>query len=96
LFGLQLFGQSFEVALAFVGGEDGLLDINRPHPGSGSVGDGGGCGIAGCGARGRGQWGGLGQGRDRCGEYSGHKKSRELACHVVDFELLGNLSWETG
>jgi hypothetical protein len=39
---------------------------------------------------------GLGQGRDRCGEYSGHKKSRELACHVVDFELLGNLSWETG
>jgi hypothetical protein len=36
----------------------------------------------------------LGQGCDRYGEHGGHKNSRELACHVVDFELLGNLSRE--
>ena len=34
LLGLELLAQSFEVALAFVGGENRLLDIDGPDPGA--------------------------------------------------------------
>jgi hypothetical protein len=54
LLGLELLAQSLKVTLAFVGGEDGLLDIDRPHPGSGSVGGYGSGGIVGSSAGSRG------------------------------------------
>ena len=55
LLGLELLAQSLEIALAFVGGENGLLDIDGSDPGSGGVGGAGGRGIVGCGAGGCGQ-----------------------------------------
>ena len=54
LLGLQLLAQGLEIALAFVGGENGLLDIDRAELGSRCIGDDGSGGIAGSSARGGG------------------------------------------